>query len=259
MSESPIIVLGMHRSYTSLLASWLHRNGVVMYEPEQSPQLHAEDLEVVQLHEALLQSQGMNALNARKPFIDMKGHFHDTAKRIVNRKKEQFSYWGWKDPRGCVLYDFLWMDLIPDARVLMIYRDPAEVVESLFWRKVHTRRYYRFVPDHLYYWYFGTHRVQFDLPHLICWNYFNHCLLHLTQKLNPNAFLVINGDELVPQEQRLRDIMLQQWNVSLGHHSFDEMLLPTSVTHSPRLLNIDADVLDESEKILNKLHALRSF
>jgi hypothetical protein len=43
------------------------------------------------------------------------------------------SAWGWKDPRTTLFLDF-WKSLVPDARFVFMYREPGEVIESLFRR-----------------------------------------------------------------------------------------------------------------------------
>ncbi|MDP4350266.1 hypothetical protein QSG17_25820, partial [Escherichia coli] len=43
------------------------------------------------------------------------------------------SGWGWKDPRTTLFLDF-WSEFLPDARYLLVFRRPWEVVDSLFRR-----------------------------------------------------------------------------------------------------------------------------
>ncbi|WP_417465738.1 sulfotransferase [Kordiimonas sp.] len=131
--SNPIIILGVHRSGTSLLTRMLERLGVFV----------GKDLE--QNHESMT----MMAINTK--FLDSKGATwdqpayadeEDVKENIVRRLLEKnFSniwqrfgpmqgVWGFKDPRTvCTLP--LWLDVFPKAKVLYIRRSPYDIAKSL--------------------------------------------------------------------------------------------------------------------------------
>ena len=56
--------------------------------------------------------------------------FDAAAREMIARRNSKFSIWGWKDPRTS-LFLHQWKRLIPDLKVVLLWRPCAEVVESL--------------------------------------------------------------------------------------------------------------------------------
>lgn len=135
----PLIVLGMHRSGTSLAASLLEAAGLdvgqrLLEANASNPKGHFEDADFVEFHRAVLGRLGLNddgwLASAVPPVPDA---LVAKARALVERKALRARAWGWKDPRT-VLFLPLWQALVPDARFAVVYRAPWEVVESLFKR-----------------------------------------------------------------------------------------------------------------------------
>jgi len=144
LRDDPIMVLGMHRSGTTLLAQILDAAGVYMgsrlsgnHEPRlfQDANRQALDFfgcswrEITALpsSEALaLGYAGLLQAMAHRLVEDMDYGFLD-------RSKPGQEHWGWKDPRNCLTAP-LHLRLFRGARALFIFRRPRPVVDSLLLR-----------------------------------------------------------------------------------------------------------------------------
>ena len=103
-----IVVIGFHRSGTSLVASMLEAMGVnmgdrLMEASVHNPHGHFEDLDVYNLNRLILQDAGGDWARPPSP-----GAVAGAGKRLrdaigeIVRRKERGDLWGWKDPRTCL-------------------------------------------------------------------------------------------------------------------------------------------------------------
>ena len=135
--QSILIVTGMHRSGTSFTSSLLQNAGLDIGRTLLGPgngnvKGFFECLDFVEFHQTLLRAQGLNEIGWTLQEINVEEQYIKKAKEVIS-KSSQSSIWGWKDPRTTLFLDF-WIDLLPDANFLLIYRSPWEVVDSLYRR-----------------------------------------------------------------------------------------------------------------------------
>lgn len=132
-----LLVTGMHRSGTSLLASAAARAGIdmgsrLMAGSKGNRHGHFEDLDFVHFHERLLESRGGSAL--RPPDEPLKlGPAEEAEARALIAGRSGSPLWGFKDPRATLFLD-AWDHLLPAPFHLLLYRHPVEVVLSLLRR-----------------------------------------------------------------------------------------------------------------------------
>ena len=137
-NQSVIVMTGMHRSGTSLTASLLQSAGVdlgdrLMGEDSGNSKGHFEDLDFVEFHQNVLQSQGISVAGwTEQNQVRVQQQYLATARNLILARQDR-PLWGWKDPRTTLFLDF-WSQLIPDAQYVFIYRSPWEVLDSLFRR-----------------------------------------------------------------------------------------------------------------------------
>lgn len=130
-----LIIAGFHRSGTSATAQLLQRAGLFLgYELLEAlpsnPYGHFEDREVVDLHQSILADNGLTWLIS-EPFIPVVNQRHwQRMRQIVDRRNTERALWGFKDPRAC-MFMMLWKYLLPDAKVLLVYRRFSESTHSL--------------------------------------------------------------------------------------------------------------------------------
>ena len=146
----PLIVLGMHRSGTSFLASHLADLGVHLGENLLGPGIgnphgHFEDKSIQQFHDELLvrslSDYEKDALGAESVLSEyavapeLNESDRQRARTLVAALQRP-GVWGWKDPRTCLFADF-WAQVLPSAKFVAIYRHPLEVFDSRTRRVLH--------------------------------------------------------------------------------------------------------------------------
>jgi hypothetical protein len=135
---TPLIIAGMHRSGTSLAAALLQSSGLdvgkrLMGAGEFNPKGHFENLDFVEFHRSVLESLGLHEAGwTLQNHLELTYAQVQQAQAIV-AQNQVAPVWGWKDPRTTLFLDF-WARLLPDAKFLLLYRAPWEVVDSLLRR-----------------------------------------------------------------------------------------------------------------------------
>jgi hypothetical protein len=156
-----ILVAGFHRSGTSLTAQLLRSSGVflgydMLLQNRSQPQGHFEDREIKKLHDEILADNGLTWQVEDGPLPVVGDNHRKSMREIVERREADRRLWGFKDPRVCLFLN-AWKVLLPDARILLVYRHFAEVTRSLhrraangilrgIGRQDHHRRFWE-VPD----------------------------------------------------------------------------------------------------------------
>ena len=198
-SQTVIIVTGMHRSGTSLTASLLQSAGInfgdrLMGEDRGNAKGHFEDLDFVEFHQNVLQSQGISVAGwTEKNKIEVQQQYLAGAKALISARGER-PIWGWKDPRTTLFLDF-WSRLIPDAKYLFVYRSPWEVLDSLFRRG-----------DVI----FRTN-PNFALAQ---WCNYNRAVLDFYRRYREQS-LLIDIDSIIQSGDRLVDLVNQKFGLEL--------------------------------------------
>lgn len=159
---APTVVVGPHRSGTSVTAAMLVELGVYMgaearqaAESEQATNRDGQGLaelhearEFYLLNERLLRRAGA-AWNRIEPFLAVRDEpaFRSRSVRMLQwatfgslrsgylarLSESRRTAWGWKDPRSSLTLP-LWLRLFPAARVVLVTRDSDAVADSLFRR-----------------------------------------------------------------------------------------------------------------------------
>jgi hypothetical protein len=137
--SNALIIIGMHRSGTSLVASMLHSAGLDVGKQLMSAHesINAkgfyENLDFVRFHEQVLESLGESRfgwttkINLRVP---------ETQAPLVDdllARNSSDGAWGWKDPRTTLFLQY-WSERLPKANFIFVHRPPWEVIDSLYRR-----------------------------------------------------------------------------------------------------------------------------
>ena len=232
-----IIVLGMHRSGTSLLARWLHTSGVPMGErllsaSSSNPTGHFEDLDFLKFHTDLL--------SRRRLEYDVKDHFappldHEVqeAMMLVDERNQQYAQWGWKDPRTCLLID-MWKQVVPNAYYVVLYRPPSEIIASILRRRrrdqanianFFTRQWKAF----------GMVRRRATIYHhyLRVANHYHEQILLGMESVDPSRKLFLTIDLLRTHENAVREYLTTHWKLDMSPEAdlaFDKRLFQRTKT-----------------------------
>jgi GT2 family glycosyltransferase/glycosyltransferase involved in cell wall biosynthesis len=140
-AEQPVLIVsGMHRSGTSLMASLcqsagLHIGDRMMWPADSNLLGHFEDLDFYDFHQRVLAANGacQNGFLTDSKSLHVHHPLREVAGELIRVRKQLSQPWGWKDPRTVLFLEF-WQSLLPAARWLFVVRSPCEVVDSLFRR-----------------------------------------------------------------------------------------------------------------------------
>lgn len=133
--SKPIVVLGMHRSATSLVAGGLDKFGVHMGDDQlgarrSNPKGHFEDLDFLHLNDRILSLNG-GSWDQPPGVIDPELG-RAAARHLVEAKMSAgHELWGWKDPRTALTYPVYEPYLGNDPHLVCVFRRPANVAASL--------------------------------------------------------------------------------------------------------------------------------
>ena len=152
MKQSPVIVIGMHRSGTSMLTRFISDLGIFMGNDKS---VNDESKYFQNLNKWILYQIGaswdhpssVDLIDDR--FIGectkvVRRHFKSAFRReyygwkrsLRNRNISETSFrWGWKDPRTTILLP-VYKEIFPDAKIVHISRHPVDVASSLRTREL---------------------------------------------------------------------------------------------------------------------------
>jgi hypothetical protein len=148
-AEKPIIIIGMHRSGTSMITQMLESLGLFVGNKKEK---NYESTFFLGVNNWLLQRSGgawdhpgpvryiLNNPRARSLVVEHLQYWLQSPKVISYLGwKKYLQYrtpaalnciWGWKDPRNTFTLPF-WLELFPYARVIHIFRNGVDVAASL--------------------------------------------------------------------------------------------------------------------------------
>lgn len=222
-SKQPIlIVTGMHRSGTSLMASLLQAAGLnigqdLLEANEGNPVGYFENVDFLNFHETVLDASGLNRYGwSTSPIDEPPAYYFDQARDLIARNASKTGAWGWKEPRTVLFLNF-WRRLLPEAKYVFTYRAPWEVLDSLYRRGDPIFHHH---PEFALKVWMSYNQVILDF----CQTFSDRCLLmHINQiAQDPERFIQLVQDKLA--------IPLQE----LMHNLYDEKLLKQGVSSSQR-------------------------
>ena len=151
MSNSPIIITGIHRSGTSLLSEIFENEDIFF---GKNKDVNNESIFFQNINKWIMSSYGFSwdnpeliscnldderckmllykinlTINSR---LNYKYFGYKSLLLKKNFLKLNFN-WGWKDPRNIFTIPF-WMDIFPDSKIVIVLRHPFDVVNSLIKR-----------------------------------------------------------------------------------------------------------------------------
>lgn len=147
--KDPIVLLGIHRSGTSLLGELLTDIGVFMGRKmnghheawhflENNKKIldiaHA-DWDLPLIFESLLESEVtsdavLSYMREETTQKKMNRHFFGRTLAMKEKLSPSQKMWGWKDPRTSITFP-LWYKIFPEARFIMLLRNGVDVANSM--------------------------------------------------------------------------------------------------------------------------------
>ena len=220
--ETPVIVVtGMHRSGTSLVAALLQSVGVnigqrLMEPGEGNIKGHFEDLDLVEFHENILKSQGFSKQGwITKNKITVHEQYISQARHMIKIKETKGKLWGWKDPRTTLFLDF-WKEQIPNIFYIFVFRSPWEVIDSLYRRG-----------DEVF---LTNPNFAIDI-----WENYNKIILDF-QKKNPYSCCLFNIESIIENSDYLISSLEKKLSIRLDSpdYCYDEVIFNRQLNNSHR-------------------------
>lgn len=143
------VILGMHKSGTTLVSQILHHSGISMGDLDLESSYDAgnkyECQEALRLNMTMLGVDHFGVLEVpreRRPGAD--AATREAMAAYVARRQAAGGDWGFKDPRTCLTYT-AWRDVLPEHRIIAVYRDPARIWPRFKWqgRRLHHTNFAR--------------------------------------------------------------------------------------------------------------------
>jgi hypothetical protein len=238
MPTNPLIIIGMHRSGTSLLTQWLYRCGLhvgdeLMIANGANEQGYFEDMDFVRVHENLLRSSALPDTGLTdKALPELSSPKKETIIRLLEIKDTGPAPWGWKDPRTCLFLP-VYRQLIPHAKYILIYRDYKFCVYSLIKRmlkdeKVEYLKSGKRNAPLRWKWYKEA-RIRRALlekhaeAYLRVWLHYNKALLCHAEALGREYCPVVNYHSLLSIDKKVFDFVTGRWNFDLSYIPFRDV------------------------------------
>lgn len=141
----PTIILGMHRSGTSLVAGLLSHLGVFMGDDFASSDrlwCSYEDPAFVTINQQILTAAGgsWRKVPSVESIWKASHPYNERIQRLI-RDRQQHDLWGFKDPRTCLTISMWHHHLIlwsPPPRYIVVWRERGAIVSSLLHRAIAT-------------------------------------------------------------------------------------------------------------------------
>jgi hypothetical protein len=221
-NSQALVVAGMHRSGTSMLAAFLERAGLfvgseLLSADTYNKKGYYENVQFKNLHMKALKELAQNEDGwTLSSFARLPEPLEAEADRVIEQNSRAAqATWGWKDPRTCLFLKY-WAQKLPQSNYVFIFRPPWEVADSLYRRGDSTFANY---PE-----------LAFQI-----WHKYNTEIVEFA-RLFPQRTLIVSIDEVVTSPQELIAEINHRFHSSLQAVSpdFDDSMLVKGSQHYQR-------------------------
>lgn len=274
MPHNILVIVGMHRSGTSLVTNWLEKCGLEVGERLEAATAsningHFEDLEFKILHEEVLISNNLPASGLVEVHdADLSLYQTEKLKGIISVKNKLYDQWGWKDPRTCLFLD-TYRQLLPESKYLVILRDYQSVIDSLLRRdflEIDKRRVSRHLLSKLIWNIFRRQRQRRMYykrnaeRYLKVWLAYNEEILRMVKNMPADDYIVINSAMLEKKDTEVFNFLTQNWQFKLTYYSFKNVF-KKSLMNTVKNIDIIQDkvLIAKADYIQTRLRSLASY
>ncbi|RME48598.1 MAG: hypothetical protein D6796_06055 [Caldilineae bacterium] len=126
------VVLGMHKSGTTLVSQILHHSGINMGSHIDARISYDEGNKyerrsTLALNMEILGTDTFNIIDLPAPeTLRLTPEQRARMRSIIEECNQRYAHWGFKDPRTTLTYR-LWVSELPAHRVIAVYRAPAQI------------------------------------------------------------------------------------------------------------------------------------
>lgn len=271
MASRVLVILGMHRSGTSVVTHWLQACGLhvgddLLGAGVGNVEGHFEDLDIYRFHRAWLERNRLPHTGfVHAPVPPLTPERKRELQRLIDLRNERYEAWAWKEPRTCLFLD-TYRELLPDARYLVIYRGFRETVSSMVLRIRRQKDHKYAAKGSLRRWtWFRVRRellwrrllVHETTRFLKVWIFYNRQILALLDEVGHARCAVVSCASLLRDEDEVFDTLVERWGFPLRHVPFRGIYRP-GLTSEPLPIEswVDASLLREAEALQSRLKAL---
>jgi hypothetical protein len=265
MLSKTLMVVGMHRSGTSLITNWLYNCGLQLGEHlleanTGNVEGHFEDVEFLRMHEEILTSNDFPSSGyVYDKEIDISVYQLEKLKSVIKIKNRRYKQWGWKEPRTCLFLQ-LYRELLPNSKYLVIFRDYPSVVNSLLKRDfsaVDEKYLSRNLFPRLVWIYFRRNRRKQKFyrdnteSFLKVWIEYNEHILNMLKELPAEDYIAINYSLLEKCDEQVFSFLTNKWQFALQYFSFKDVYnknLISNVTDIDPFIN-DRTLLPKAKSV----------
>lgn len=233
MNNKVVLITGMHRSGTSVMAQWLHRCGLHIGDTLLGPgtgndEGHFEDIDFLLLHQQLLLNKGLPDTGLTAELLPpLTPAEKESLQNVVALKNIVRRQWGWKEPRTCLfLNDY--NVLLPQAFYFVVVRSYNDTVNSLVARvyKTQEEKINRKSGIHKLKWKWFKRKSMQQMQQqqaayfLQVWiNYCQHILQQL-QNVPTEKIIITDCGTLLEKDEAIFLQLTQQWQLTLNYVPF---------------------------------------
>lgn len=235
MNAKVLVIVGMHRSGTSMITQWLHRCGLFIGNNLIGPAIgneqgHFEDEDFLRLHRKFLRKRNFpdsgfvykNNQQFRLSELEQM-----ELKGIIETKSLKHGQWGWKEPRTTLFLDD-YHQLMPDAFYVVVVRSFNATVNSLVMRqyKMEEQKYQTKKGLSKLKWKWFKRKNLDEMyateseRYLKIWIHYYEKILKHIQSLPRNRFIVVNYAELKENDNCFFSKLKNDWDFSLNYLPF---------------------------------------
>ncbi|MDR3693564.1 sulfotransferase [Mucilaginibacter sp.] len=270
MGNKILIILGMHRSGTSLITNWLHQCGLQVGESLMDAGVgnkegHFEDTEFYKMHMEILRDNNLNDSGIINQKVNYISSYHkEKIKGIIRVKNKLFGQWGWKDPRTCLFLKY-YRELLPQAYYLVVIRDYHSVVVSLLKRTMAELDLHYDTQKGLIsrsVWYNVRRKLfyhRFCRKHASCflnsWIFYNENILENIKNMSDKRYLIVNYDMLKTRDREVLSFLNSHWHFSLNYARFSGVFKDSLLSKSFEVENYIDDklLIKKADGVMEKL------
>ena len=233
MISKTLIIAGMHRSGTSLVAHWLHRCGLfignrLVPAAIGNTEGHFEDADFLEIHERFLRNHKLPASGfTNKPLSELTESEEQELQSLITAKCSKNIQWAWKEPRTCFFLT-TYKKLIPSAFFLVVVRDYNATVNSMLLREyvAHIKKFQEKKGLSKINWVLFKKKSRQGIfkkhanNYLKIWIRYYECILDHILSLPAEKYMLVQYAYLVKDDQNVFKRLKEEWMFSLDYFPF---------------------------------------
>lgn len=204
----------MHKSGTTLVSQLLHASGInmgfdLLPGEEDYKKEKCEGRLLRKINRLLLDCGDAESLDIEiKSDLFVTEHVEVQSQHLLDAQAN-YENWGMKDPRQVFTYQY-WKKILPEHKLIVVYRSPFEVVEHYLRKKFIFKRM---------------------IKAIFAWNNYNRRIISICQETPESDYILVNYNKLMVSDEelgRVRDFV--------GVELIDSRVLPVRLKIEKKLL-----------------------